>query len=70
MSANHYLDTDTYRTMLDRIMRAVANPGHDLRTELIEIMGDAGIWPSYCRPESLCAAQVASVIGLPNTKAA
>jgi hypothetical protein len=48
--AEHFIVTDAYRAMLDRIMGAVANPGHDLRTELTEIIGDAGIWPDYCRP--------------------
>lgn len=52
MPTDHYIATDTYRLMLDRIASALVDPGHDLRTKLTEIMADAGIVPCYCRPAS------------------
>lgn len=82
MNAAHYLDTDAYRLMLARIIATLADPGHDLQTTLVEILGDAGIWPDYCRPEhrplrpaarvvrAPRSAPVSSVISLANIKAA
>lgn len=77
MNTAHYLDTDAYRSTLDRLTAALADPGHDLRTTLVEILGDAGIWPDYCRPADpahelkVCRApQASSVISLANIKAA
>lgn len=46
--AETYLHTATYRTMLDRLVEAYADPGHDLRTRLIEVIGEAGVWPMFC----------------------
>lgn len=51
MPTDHYIVTDAYRLMLDRMMGALADPGHDLRSKLVEIMADAGIVPDYCRPD-------------------
>ena len=48
-----YVPTDTYRVMLDEIMAAPANPGLCLRTRLVEILGDAGVWPISCLEDRL-----------------
>lgn len=82
ISSASYLGTDTYRATIDRIIAAYADPGHDLRTTLVEILGDTGIWPDYCRPASTSlhvaayglqaprAPQALGVISLANVKAA
>lgn len=52
---NHaaYLRTDAYRTMLDQIIGAYADHGDDLRTRLVEILGEAGVWPLKCLEDRL-----------------
>lgn len=48
-----YVPTDSYRAMLDEIIAAPADPGHDLRTRLVEILGKAGVWPIACLEDRL-----------------
>lgn len=52
MNADQFISAEAYRLMLDKIVGALANPSFDLRTQLVEVLGDAGIWPDYCRRES------------------
>lgn len=48
-----YLATDAYRTMLDEIIAAPADPGLCLRSRLVEILGNAGVWPISCLEDRL-----------------
>lgn len=48
-----YVPTDAYRAMLDQIIAAPADSGHDLRTRLVEILGAAGVWPISCLEDRL-----------------
>lgn len=81
MPTDFYVDTVAYHLTLDRIVRAFTDPGICLRTDLIEILGDLGIWPSSCRPDSppvhrvvcvdrSCATRIGDIVSLANAKAA
>ncbi|MDR6831331.1 hypothetical protein J2W99_005084 [Bosea robiniae] len=48
-----YLADDTYNTMLDDLANALVNPGPCLRSRLIEVLGDADIWPIMCLEDRL-----------------
>jgi hypothetical protein len=48
-----YLADDTYNTMLDDLANALINPGPCLRSRLIEVLGDADIWPLRCIADRL-----------------
>jgi len=55
MQASVYFDTDTYHHALDKL-EAIArtfDPAapDDLRTRLVEVLGDLGIWPVDCAEE-------------------
>lgn len=52
MPPDYYVATGAYHATLDRIIGAFADPGLCIRTDLIEILGDLGIWPASCRPEN------------------
>lgn len=81
ISTPAYVPTEAYRAMIDEIIAAPADPGPCLRTRLVEILGAAGVWPDYCRPDSPSlhvvvtedsdrATPVAGVISLAHAKAA
>lgn len=53
MNTASYLSDQTHRTLVDRIETVHLNPGHDLRSTIIEILGDADIWPLKCLEDRL-----------------
>lgn len=57
MPADHYIATDAYHLMLDRIIAAPINPGLCLRSTLIEILSEAGISPASVIEEQIAERQ-------------
>lgn len=48
-----YVPTAAYWSMVDRIIAAPSAPGLCLHSKLIEILGDAGVWPISCLEDRL-----------------
>lgn len=61
-----YLADQTHRTLVDRLAMAHIDPGYDLRSTIIEILGDADIWPIMCLEDRLEERQRRRARGLEN----
>lgn len=52
MQASAFVQSDTYHRAIDRLetIARTFDPAapDDLRTRLIEVLGDLGVWPSNC----------------------
>lgn len=56
MQASAYFDTDAYHLAIDKL-EAIARTfdpvaPDDLRTRLVEALGDLGVWPADCAERS------------------
>lgn len=53
IETDSYVADAAYAAALDQIEGALRNPGFDLRTRLVEILGEAGVWPIKCLEDRL-----------------
>lgn len=53
IATNAYLSDEAYDALLDHLEQALTNASLDLRTALIEVLGDAGVWPLRCLEDRL-----------------
>ena len=50
MPAETFIDNETYDALIDALL-APKEPTLDPRGQLVEILGDAGVWPRLCLVE-------------------